>query len=128
MLEATAGQAAGVPLVAVLGEMLELGAQAAPCHEELGRQLAALGPAAVFWKGGQAEAVRAGLVRGGYAGPWLPVTDAADFVAAWERTTAGLPAGVALFKGSRGNRLEVLLAALQERLGRSEAARAQCGA
>lgn len=34
-----------------------------------------------------------------------------------------LPGGVVLFKGSRGNRLELLLAALRERLGRSEAAR-----
>ncbi|WP_270229085.1 UDP-N-acetylmuramoyl-tripeptide--D-alanyl-D-alanine ligase [Desulfovibrio legallii] len=123
MLEAAAGQAVGAPLVAVLGEMLELGAQAAPCHEVLGRQLAALGPAAVFWKGGQAEAVHAGLQRGGYGGPWLPVADAADFATTWEKTAGRLPGGVVLFKGSRGNRLELLLAALRERLGRSEAAR-----
>ncbi|WP_297669466.1 UDP-N-acetylmuramoyl-tripeptide--D-alanyl-D-alanine ligase [uncultured Desulfovibrio sp.] len=113
MLDAAAERAKARPFVAVLGEMLELGDLAAAEHEALGRHLAALRPAAVFWKGGQGAAVRIGLNAGGYAGPWLPVEDAAAFVGAWEDVAAGLPGGVALFKGSRGNRLECLLEALR---------------
>ena len=65
MLETAAGQARGRAFVPVLGEMGELGAVAEAMHEELGRLLADLGPTAVFWKGGHADEVRAGLARGG---------------------------------------------------------------
>lgn len=116
MLDAAAERAAGRLFVPVLGEMLELGDQAAAEHEALGRHLADLKPSAVFWKGGNAANVRAGLARGGYTGPWFEVYDAAAFAAAWARMTRAVPAeqaeGVALFKGSRGNRLECLFHAL----------------
>lgn len=115
MLDAAAERAGRLPLAVVLGEMLELGAQAEAEHHALGRHLAELAPAAVFWKGGMAEAVRAGLADGGYAGPWRHVADAASFAAAWVDLAAAGPlahGGVALFKGSRGNRMESLLSAL----------------
>lgn len=117
MLEAAAERAAGRFFVPVLGEMLELGEKSPAEHEELGRHLADLKPSAVFWKGGQGDAVRAGLTCGGYTGPWFEVYDAAAFAAAWtqladEQFSGGPGGGVALFKGSRGNRLEELLTTL----------------
>ena len=117
MLDAAAERAAGRLFVPVLGEMLELGAQAAAEHEALGKHLAELKPTAVFWKGGHGENIRAGLTCGGYTGPWFEVYDAAAFAAAWGQLTDNAFAenktgGVALFKGSRGNRLECLLQTL----------------
>ena len=117
MLDAAAERAAGRLFVPVLGEMLELGSQAAEEHEALGRLLADLKPAAIFWKGGHGEDVRAGLTRGGYTGPWFEVYDAAAFASEWAQLAQGAFAssktgGVMLFKGSRGNRLECLLQTL----------------
>ena len=118
MLETAAGQARGRAFVPVLGEMGELGAVAEAMHEELGRLLADLGPAAVFWKGGHADEVRAGLTRGGYGGPWLPVDGPESFMAAWrelaERKLDGKRGGLLFFKGSHFNRLETLLTAFRE--------------
>lgn len=48
MPDAAAERAAGRLFVPVLGEMLELGSQAAEEHEALGRHLADLKPAAIF--------------------------------------------------------------------------------
>lgn len=117
MLDAAAERAAGRLFVPVLGEMLELGSQAAEEHEALGRHLADLKPSAIFWKGGHGEDIRAGLTRGGYTGPWFEVYDAAAFASEWGQLAQGAFAahktgGVALFKGSRGNRLECLLQTL----------------
>lgn len=134
MLDVAAGRAraANVPLIMVLGEMGELGADSARCHERLGRHLAALAPALVFWKGGHGADVRAGLCaalreagRTAEAVVWQPVTDAGDFVAKWGAHgvagaggdgDAGAAGGVILFKGSRANRLETLLTAFRERI------------
>lgn len=117
MLDAAAERAAGRLFVPVLGEMLELGSQAAEEHEALGRHLADLKPSAIFWKGGHGENIRAGLTCGGYTGPWFEVYDAAAFASEWAQLAQGALAGnktggVMLFKGSRGNRLECLLQTL----------------
>ena len=119
MLEAAAEQAGSRPFVAVLGAMLELGGQAAAEHEELGRHLARLKPAAVIWKGSCAEDVRRGLDMAGYAGVWQPVADADDFAKVWRdlqshglEASASACGGVALFKGSRSNKLETLVSVL----------------
>ncbi|WP_229772428.1 UDP-N-acetylmuramoyl-tripeptide--D-alanyl-D-alanine ligase [Desulfovibrio porci] len=119
MLDAAAGQARGRTFVPVLGEMGELGAVAEAMHEELGRHLADLKPTAVFWKGGHADEVRAGLAHGGYGGPWLIVDGPESFMAAWKEFArhGGLEekrGGLLLFKGSRFNRLETLLTAFRE--------------
>ncbi|WP_300709143.1 UDP-N-acetylmuramoyl-tripeptide--D-alanyl-D-alanine ligase [uncultured Desulfovibrio sp.] len=105
-------------LVAVLGEMRELGELAEAEHERLGRHLAELRPCAVIWKGGQGEAVRAGLERGGYAGLFRQPQDAAEFVDCMAALGREHPqGGLALFKGSRGNALEVWLTALRDGAG-----------
>lgn len=116
MLDAAAELASGegTCLVAVLGEMRELGELAVREHERLGRHLAEVRPAAVFWKGGQADAVRAGLEQGGYAGLFCTPADAGDFCARLRETAGGTPhGGLVLFKGSRSNALEEWLSALQ---------------
>ncbi|WP_206214937.1 MULTISPECIES: UDP-N-acetylmuramoyl-tripeptide--D-alanyl-D-alanine ligase [unclassified Desulfovibrio] len=118
MLEAAAEEAlgAGLPLAAVLGEMGELGAESARHHAELGRLLGRLGVDAVYWKGGHGEDVRAGLVaENPHTAPrWTPVTGPEDFVRAWVGEERFPDGAVVLFKGSRANRLEELLAALEK--------------
>lgn len=115
MLEAAADEAAsaGVPLVAVLGEMGELGEESGRHHEELGRLLGRLDVAAVYWKGGRGAHVKAGLDAGGQDIRWTPVTGPEDFVRVWMAAAHRLEGGILLFKGSRTNRLEELLAALE---------------
>ena len=101
--------------IAVLGEMRELGELAVREHERLGRHLAEVRPAAVFWKGGQADAVRAGLEQGGYAGIFRTPADAGEFRACLKETAAGAThGGLVLFKGSRSNALEEWETVLQD--------------
>ncbi|MDO5483509.1 MAG: UDP-N-acetylmuramoyl-tripeptide--D-alanyl-D-alanine ligase [Desulfovibrionaceae bacterium] len=106
MLDAAAAQAGGRPLALVLGEMGELGQDSAALHEELGRYLAQLGPTAIFWVGGQVDAVHAGLRAGGYTGLWRPVKDTGAFSRAWRETMHTAAGGLILLKGSRSNGLE----------------------
>ncbi len=108
---ALAGEA-GIPLILVMGEMLELGAQAEKAHRELGGHMAGALPELVFWKGGHARAVREGLLAGGYAGRFYPVSSGQDFSILLEES--GLTEGVVLFKGSRGNHLERLVDTFRE--------------
>lgn len=111
----------GLPLIVVLGEMAELGEEAEECHRELGRKLAALNPATVFWKGKWAEELESALQgeRTGMAGPnrFIRVQTPQQFLDAWQRHGSRMPdKGVVLFKGSRSNRMEEYLAALKGHL------------
>lgn len=117
MLEAAAGMAAarGSDLVLVLGEMKELGPDSPEYHAALGRDVAELSPRALIWKGGYGEAVVKGLRDAGYAGPFTLVADAPSFTAAF--TALGVHSGLVLFKGSRSNKLEELIAALTAMTG-----------
>ncbi|QJT08862.1 UDP-N-acetylmuramoyl-tripeptide--D-alanyl-D-alanine ligase [Oceanidesulfovibrio marinus] len=101
--------AAGGNLVVALGEMRELGSSAGSAHETLGRQIAAAQPAAVFWKGGEYEAIRRGLQESGYQGKHTLVSGADDFMNAWKSLGMdALDGGVILFKASRTIRMEQL--------------------
>jgi UDP-N-acetylmuramoyl-tripeptide--D-alanyl-D-alanine ligase len=93
-----------LPLFLVMGEMLELGHRAGQAHEELGRNMAAALPEAVFWKGGQGEAVLRGLRRAGYVKDFFPVNDEREFSRLLDARE--LKKGLFLVKGSRGNMLE----------------------
>lgn len=95
-----------VPLILVMGEMLELGDGTAEAHKKLGKRMAASGASRVYWKGGQANAVESGLRQEGYAGPFVAVGSAQAF----KEHLCELPlsGGVVLLKGSRGNRMEEL--------------------
>ncbi len=102
----------GEPLLLIMGEMLELGEGSAAAHYRLGECMAAASPVFVLWKGGQGDAVRRGLEAGGYTGVFSLFTTEADVAALTaEHAPEG---GVILFKGSRGNRLERLVAAFSD--------------
>ncbi|MEJ5243480.1 MAG: UDP-N-acetylmuramoyl-tripeptide--D-alanyl-D-alanine ligase [Desulfomicrobiaceae bacterium] len=109
---AEARQMAGTrPLVAVLGEMRELGVHAPDAHRRLGELARAAQCPLVVYRGAHAEAVAAGLGPGAV----LCVTDTPK--EAWEAFAAlRLPNAVLLFKGSRGSRMEEFLAYFEERL------------
>lgn len=112
MLEAASEAAGGKPLVVVLGEMLELGDLAEKEHEMLGRELADMRPAAIFWKGGEFDALCTGLERGKFSGFTAQVRDEDAFRAALGQSgCTPQQGGLALFKGSRSNHLETLAAA-----------------
>lgn len=119
MLEAVSEMAAGRPLVCVLGEMLELGAVAEQEHETLGRRVAGAKARAVFWKGGQGEAVLSGLKQAGFNGLFQSVTEFSSVAEGLK--DCGLTGGVILFKGSRRNHLEEMAGAF---LAREEQRRA----
>lgn len=101
--------AAGRRLVLVLGEMRELGADAVREHRELGRRIAATAATHCFFYGGHAEDVRDGL--SGFRGEFLPVSGPEDVLVAVRHLR--FERGVALFKGSRGCRMENFYAALE---------------
>ncbi len=107
MLEAAAELARGGNFVCVMGAMGELGDVAAAEHRALGRALAASGCGAVFWVGEHAVDVRAGLEEGRFAGLFAETPRPEDFLPAFEAWEKGrAEKGVALFKGSRVNRME----------------------
>ncbi len=101
-------------LTFVLGEMLELGTEAEKAHRDLGRLLATTGASAIYWKGGNADAVAFGLKEAGYGGYFAVTENAAHCLELM--TEHGMPRGHILFKGSRGNRLELFRKAFEEAL------------
>ncbi len=101
-------------LTFVLGEMLELGSEAEKAHRELGRLLATTGASAIYWKGGNADAVAFGLKNAGYGGYFAVTENAAHCLELMAEQ--GMPHGHILFKGSRGNRLELFREAFEEAL------------
>ena len=98
------------PLVAVLGDMLELGPTAPQLHAEAGRLAAELGIDALFGFGTLAqhatEAARAAGLAAWHAG------ESIEDLAAAIRARFGALSGALLVKGSRGMRLERVVAAL----------------
>jgi UDP-N-acetylmuramoyl-tripeptide--D-alanyl-D-alanine ligase len=100
--------------VAVLGEMLELGAFAEPLHAECGRAAAAQGVAALVTVGGAAAARMAEAAREAGLAP-----DAVRHVATSEDAIALLPwlvrpGDLVLVKGSRGIRTDLVVERLAE--------------
>ena len=93
--------------VAVLGEMLELGADSAAEHDALGRLAVRLDISRLVAVGGGARPVQLGAAHeGSWDGEavWVPDTDAAwDFLAGDLR-----PGDVVLFKSSNGAGLRFL--------------------
>lgn len=98
--------------VAVLGDMLELGEQAAPAHEELGR-VAARAVDHVIALGEHAARLADAARQAGLAPDRVAVAEST--AAAVERAAALLgPKTVVLVKGSRGMKMEGIVTELRE--------------
>ncbi len=96
--------------LAVLGEMLELGAGAPEWHRQAGRAAAAARLDALFAVQGEAREILAGARAAGFQGEAEFFASAAECL---PRLQAALrPGDVVLVKGSHGVRLETLVAAL----------------
>lgn len=99
--------------VAILGDMLELGPEAPTFHREAGRQASALGFSPVVGVGDLARELVLGAAAGGAEAIHLSeAAEAADWAA--EHLA---PGDVVLVKGSRGVRLDRVVARLLARLG-----------
>jgi UDP-N-acetylmuramoyl-tripeptide--D-alanyl-D-alanine ligase len=98
---------------AVLGDMLELGPEAPRFHREEGEAAAALGFSPVVGVGELARHLVAGAVASGTRAEWFATADEAAALAAAELREAD----VVLVKGSRGVRLERVVAALRAAAG-----------
>ncbi|WP_298069892.1 UDP-N-acetylmuramoyl-tripeptide--D-alanyl-D-alanine ligase [uncultured Mailhella sp.] len=119
MIEAAAELAGGRPFLCVMGAMAELGDKAEDEHRKLGQKLAASGCQAVFWTGEHAAEVQEGLETGAFSGHYAAFSGPEDFSAALEEWRAAYPhvlAGLALFKGSRRNRMERFVKLFMERV------------
>lgn len=100
------------PLVAVIGDMLELGPTAPELHAEVGRLAAALRLDALFTFGALSQAATEAAKAGGIPA-WHAGLGVADLVAAVRAAFDERP-GALLVKGSRGMKLERVVAALLE--------------
>jgi UDP-N-acetylmuramoyl-tripeptide--D-alanyl-D-alanine ligase len=113
-LAASAGNSTAA--FAILGDMLEIGAEAESAHEEIGRAVARLRFAGLATVGDLAGSMAAGARAAGLADGRVLATrdpaDAAAAIAAWSK-----PGDWVLVKASRGMRLERALEALQHKLG-----------
>ncbi len=102
------------PLVAVLGDMLELGPSENELHAEVGTLAADLRIDAVVGFGPRSAHLVEAAKKGG-VGATLHVEDDVAAAAAFVRTALGdAEPGAALFKGSRGMRLERVIEALTD--------------
>ncbi|HEY1099295.1 MAG TPA: UDP-N-acetylmuramoyl-L-alanyl-D-glutamate--2,6-diaminopimelate ligase [Myxococcota bacterium] len=108
-LETLSTIAKGRATVAVLGEMLELGEQAEAAHKHIGAAAAQAGISMLFACGRFAAAYAEGARN---AGLDVVVTAADSTALAPLVATAVTPSQVVLVKGSRGARMERVLAAL----------------
>ena len=94
--------------IAVLGDMLELGAITPKAHEEVGRVAAARGVDALFCFGAFAKHIRTGAIRAGMTEEAARHFDEKSQVSEiLERLLR--PGDVVLIKGSRGMRMEEIL-------------------
>jgi UDP-N-acetylmuramoyl-tripeptide--D-alanyl-D-alanine ligase len=99
---------------AILGDMLEVGEDAAPAHEEMGRVVARLGFAGLATVGDLAASMAVGARAAGLAQVQSghDPAEAAAVIAQWSR-----PGDWVLVKASRGMRLERAVEAMQKRMG-----------
>ncbi len=118
MVETAHEMAADGSLMLVMGEMRELGEEAAAAHEALGRAMAATHADAIFWTGGHADDVRQGLEAGGWTGTLQTARTPEEFMNGF--MDSELRSGVVLFKGSRSNRMERMVEVFCARQGATE--------
>jgi UDP-N-acetylmuramoyl-tripeptide--D-alanyl-D-alanine ligase len=116
-LEAIAYEAGAARKVAVLGEMLELGAHSEALHRECGRAAAAAGIGRLFVVGGApARSLRDAAVDAG-----MPASSVTHFETSDEAAPAVVaairPGDLVLVKGSRGIRTDIVADRLSSELG-----------
>ncbi|MBI4367237.1 MAG: UDP-N-acetylmuramoyl-tripeptide--D-alanyl-D-alanine ligase [Deltaproteobacteria bacterium] len=101
---------------AVLGDMLELGPEAARAHRRVGEQAARYGAQRVFASGAHAREVAEGARAGGLAADRVAVIAAMEDL---QRAvlTAIQPGDVVLVKGSRGMHMERVVEFLKAEIG-----------
>jgi UDP-N-acetylmuramoyl-tripeptide--D-alanyl-D-alanine ligase len=99
--------------IAVLGDMLELGRETRKRHLALGRQAAKYGVDRLYLLGRQARAVKAGALGAGMEENRVAIGKNHGHIAALIRKHARRGDWI-LFKGSRGMKMENVLAALRE--------------
>jgi UDP-N-acetylmuramoyl-tripeptide--D-alanyl-D-alanine ligase len=100
-------------LIAVLGDMLELGPTQAQLHRELGARAAELGIDAVLGFGPCAAAIVEGARASGITASHVDNDELGlEQAAEWVRAQLGAQPGAALFKASRGIQLERIVALL----------------
>jgi murE/murF fusion protein len=106
--------------IALLGDMLELGASAAEAHEKIGREAAELGYDLLAIVGNFAAHVAQGARQAGMAAERIHIFADTSAMTAWllgEIDKKYITAGDwLLLKGSRGMRMEKVLEAVQARL------------
>jgi len=102
------GQVSGA-LVAVLGDMLELGPTELQLHAEVGELVAELGIDALVTVGPRAREMAVTAARGGVAATAFAADVEPEAIAAMTAQLLGKSPGAVLFKGSRGVRLERVL-------------------
>ena len=113
-LEALADRHVAGARIAVLGEMLELGAAAADLHREVGRAAARFGVAHLFTYGPHGADMAAGATEAGV--PHAEALDDHGAIAAAVCRVA-VPGDALLVKGSRGVRMETVIEALKQLYG-----------
>jgi UDP-N-acetylmuramoyl-tripeptide--D-alanyl-D-alanine ligase len=101
------------PRIAVLGDMLELGPTEEALHAEVGRQCASLGLSAVITYGPRSAATALAAREAGLDAEHCG-EDIAAVVAAIRDRLHDASAGAVLVKGSRGMKLERVVAALHD--------------
>jgi UDP-N-acetylmuramoyl-tripeptide--D-alanyl-D-alanine ligase len=99
---------------AVLGDMLELGGEAKMRHLALGRQAAACGVDRLYLLGSQARAAKKGALSAGMDENRITIGKNHRHIAALVRKRAQKGDWI-LFKGSRGMKMENVLAALRDK-------------
>jgi len=113
----TAAEIAGNrPLVLVLAEMRELGAEAKMHHEELGKLIKGIAPKALFYRGDYTDDVLVGLDNG----KLTKLTNPDEFIEEWREMK--LEEAVVLVKGSRSLKMEDFANALCRELGSTDGA------
>ena len=113
-LENAAELSSGKPLIAVLGDMYELGSQAEIEHENLGKMAARVGCNKLFYVGKHSAEVRSGLQAEGAQTEVIHLKQPEELAKVWPKQ--GLDSATVLFKGSRACQLESYLKHLLESL------------
>lgn len=110
-IDAAMQYASGRRVVAVLGDMLELGEQSAAYHSEVGSHAAEAGVAALVTMGELSRHIAKGAISFGMPPECVAVCGDADEVVR-EAIHLGSPGDIYLVKGSRGMRMEKVVEAL----------------